>query len=128
MHMPSGCTVWKTFLLRKQESFIFRNQLLQLYIFSLTNLCTRRCIVSGMSKTEFSTETKGRRIADRIIHKSVRLHCDPKQAFEMFTVNKHLESWLTTKAEVEPNLGGKYELFWNPTDRENDSTVGCRIT
>lgn len=65
---------------------------------------------------------------DKIIHHSVRLNCDTEQSFKMFTVNEHLESWLTTIAEVEPRVGGKYELFWNPEDRENDSTLGCTIT
>jgi uncharacterized protein YndB with AHSA1/START domain len=29
---------------------------------------------------------------------------------------------------VEPKVGGKYELFWDRGDRENNSTLGCRIT
>jgi len=45
----------------------------------------------------------------------------------MFTLNKHLEIWLTQVADVEPKVGGKYELFWNPEDKENDSTIGCKI-
>jgi uncharacterized protein YndB with AHSA1/START domain len=45
----------------------------------------------------------------------------------MFTVNKHLEKWLTKIADVEAKVGGKYELFWNPEDKENDSTIGCKI-
>ncbi|MFX1255071.1 MAG: SRPBCC domain-containing protein [Promethearchaeota archaeon] len=65
---------------------------------------------------------------DKILYHSVRLNCEPEQAFKMFTVNEHLESWLTMKAEVEPKIGGKYELFWKPEDRENDSTLGCKIT
>jgi uncharacterized protein YndB with AHSA1/START domain len=46
----------------------------------------------------------------------------------MFTVNEYLQSWLTAAADVEPVVDGKYELFWNPEDRENDSTIGCKIT
>ena len=65
---------------------------------------------------------------DKIITQSVRLHCSPQHAFEMFIINKHLESWLTQVAEVEPVVGGKYELFWAPDDRENNSTLGCRVT
>jgi len=65
---------------------------------------------------------------DKILHHLVRLHCTTDQAFKMFTVNELLESWLTSLAEVEPFVGGKYELFWNPTDRENDSTIGCKVT
>jgi uncharacterized protein YndB with AHSA1/START domain len=64
---------------------------------------------------------------DKIIHCSVILKCDAKRAFEMFSVNKHLEKWLTQLADVEPKVGGKYELFWNPEDKENDSTIGCKI-
>jgi uncharacterized protein YndB with AHSA1/START domain len=64
---------------------------------------------------------------DKIVLRSARLKCDGKKAFEMFTVNEHLEKWLTTVADVEPKVGGKYELFWNPADRENDSTIGCKI-
>ena len=65
---------------------------------------------------------------DKILHHSVRLHCDAEQAFKMFTLNEHLQSWLAAIADVEPMVGGKYELFWNPEDRENDSTLGCKIT
>ena len=64
---------------------------------------------------------------DRIIYHSTTVKCKPIEAFEFFTLNKHLEKWLTKVAEVEPKVGGKYELFWNPEDKENDSTVGCKI-
>jgi hypothetical protein len=45
----------------------------------------------------------------------------------MFTLNAHLEKWLTVSADVDPKVGGKYELFWNPKDKDNDSTIGCKI-
>lgn len=64
---------------------------------------------------------------DKIIYHSIVLRCDPHKAFKMFTINKHLEKWLTEVAVVESKVGGKYELFWNPEDKENDSTIGCRI-
>jgi len=65
---------------------------------------------------------------NKVIYRSTRLHCDIHQVFKMFTVNKHLKSWLTKHAEVEPRIGGKYELFWDPDDKENNSTIGCKIT
>lgn len=65
---------------------------------------------------------------DKIIHRSLKLPCDSHRAFELFTDNRLLESWLANVAEVEPAVGGKYELFWEPDDRENNSTLGCRIT
>ena len=64
---------------------------------------------------------------DKVIYHSISLKCDRQKAFEMFTINKHLEKWLTQEADVEPEVGGKYELFWNPNDKENDSTIGCKI-
>ena len=64
---------------------------------------------------------------DRIIYQSTSLKCDLQIAFDMFTVNDHLEKWLTQVADVEPKVGGKYELFWNPKDKENDSTIGCKV-
>ena len=63
-----------------------------------------------------------------IVQHSVRLMCDTKKAYEMYTVNERLQAWLTEIAEVEPRPGGKYELFWDPDNRDNNSTIGCRIT
>lgn len=65
---------------------------------------------------------------DAVLHQSVRLNCDENQAFEQFTRNENLEAWLTNKADVDPKVAGKYELFWRPEDPENDSTIGCRVT
>lgn len=73
------------------------------------------------------SKKRGRRNMDKIIYHSIRVKCNPKRAFEMFTINRHLEQWLTQVADVEPKVGGKYELFWNPKDTENDSTNGCKI-
>ena len=64
----------------------------------------------------------------RILNLSVLLECDTKKAFSMFTVNEMLQSWLTVIADVEPKVGGKYELFWDREDRDNNSTIGCSIT
>jgi uncharacterized protein YndB with AHSA1/START domain len=46
----------------------------------------------------------------------------------MFTDNVLLASWFPVEADVEPVVGGKYELFWDPADRENNSTIGCKVT
>ena len=64
---------------------------------------------------------------DKIIKESVTLDCLKDEAFEMFISNSRLESWLTSKADVDPQEGGKYELFWVPDDPENDSTIGCKV-
>ena len=73
-------------------------------------------------------EATREREADRVIHCVARLRCDAHHAFEMFTVGEQLQRWLAPQAEVEPRVGGKYELFWEPPDRERNSTLGCRVT
>ena len=65
---------------------------------------------------------------DQVIHLSRVLAMDAHQAFEMLTGNAKLQTWLTEVAEVELRVGGRYELFWQPDDRENNSTIGCRVT
>jgi len=64
---------------------------------------------------------------DKIIVETAILNCSIEKAFEMFTSNKNLENWLTIKANVEPQIGGKYELFWEPDNPEYNSTIGCKI-
>lgn len=72
--------------------------------------------------------SNGRCVMNRILYHSTQLNCDVRQAFNMFTMNEHLQSWLAEIANVEAKLGGKYELFWNPDDKKNNSTIGCKIT
>ncbi|NAY93342.1 hypothetical protein GTQ34_15635 [Muricauda sp. JGD-17] len=64
---------------------------------------------------------------DKIIIEAAILNCPSDLAFSMFTESKHLEKWLTAKADVELKVGGKYELFWEPNIPENNSTLGCKI-
>ncbi len=65
---------------------------------------------------------------DKILYHVINLHTDAKNAFRMFIENEQIQTWLCPTADIEPLAGGKYELFWNPEDREYDSTIGCRIT
>lgn len=65
---------------------------------------------------------------DRIIHRRVSLRCDVRRAFEKFTINESIQSWLAPLAHVEPREGGRYELFWDLETREQNSTIGCKVT
>src|SRR4051794_21750147 len=67
-------------------------------------------------------------IMGKIITQSTRLHCSTERAFAMFTQNEQLQVWLTRSANVEPVVGGSYELFWDLDDPETNSTLGCKIT
>lgn len=63
-----------------------------------------------------------------VIHHQVRLACDAQTAYEHFTQRDLLVKFFTNEAEVEAQVGGKYELAWDPDNKPRDSTVGCRIT
>jgi uncharacterized protein YndB with AHSA1/START domain len=65
---------------------------------------------------------------ENIIMIKEELNCDVSTAFRMFTENNLLESWLTEKAYVEPKNRGKYELFWDPSNPKDNSTIGCKVT
>ena len=64
----------------------------------------------------------------KVILQSARLHCTTERAFALFTENEELQTWLTRSAHVEPRVGGRYELFWDLDDPEQNSTLGCKIT
>jgi uncharacterized protein YndB with AHSA1/START domain len=67
-------------------------------------------------------------VIDKVIHISVLVAAPPAKAFAYFTNSTLLQQWLTAAADVEERVGGKYELFWQPDDRQNNSTIGCRVT
>ena len=67
-------------------------------------------------------------VTDRIVHVDAVVAVRPAEAFRHFAVASLLQGWLAPLAEVEARVGGKYELFWEPDDRENNSTIGCRVT
>lgn len=46
----------------------------------------------------------------------------------MFTVNRHIVRWLAPEADVKPEVGGRYHLFWDKNDPQKDSSYGCKIT
>ncbi|CAN0490580.1 unnamed protein product, partial [Phaeothamnion confervicola] len=49
-------------------------------------------------------------------------------AWNLWATHEGLESWLTPLARVEGKLGGSYALFFDPADRSDNNTDGCKIT
>lgn len=62
-----------------------------------------------------------------IIHLTEQLECDRETAFAMFTKNDQLTQWLALEADIEPVVGGKYECFWDPANKNINSTIGCKV-
>jgi uncharacterized protein YndB with AHSA1/START domain/quercetin dioxygenase-like cupin family protein len=48
-------------------------------------------------------------------------------AWRAWTDSGKLTSWLTKKANVRAEVGGPYELFWEPEHPDRNSTFGCRV-
>ena len=46
----------------------------------------------------------------------------------MFINNNSLEMWLAEIADVEPYIGGKFELFWDKDNLDVNCTKGCKVT
>jgi uncharacterized protein YndB with AHSA1/START domain len=67
-------------------------------------------------------------VADRVLVKRTTVPLSPAACFRLFVEPRNLESWLCERAHVEARVGGAYELFWEPSDPHNDSTVGCCLT
>ena len=93
--------------------------------FSVPNVCSLIIVGLVFASAVFAQEN---RLPNKIIHEHVVLSCNAHRAFQMFTVDEYVEQWLTVVADIEPVVGGKYECFWDPEDRENNSTIGCRVT
>ena len=62
-----------------------------------------------------------------LVVKTAFLNVSVEEAFNYFTTDELLEKWLTVQADVDPKLGGGYELYWRPETPEDYSTIGCKI-
>lgn len=64
----------------------------------------------------------------QVIHENIWLQCSPARAWELFTQPVGLVTWLADQAEIVPQIGGKYELYWLSGPAAPAATDGCRIT
>jgi uncharacterized protein YndB with AHSA1/START domain len=83
-------------------------------------------IVAGASTS--LAENKGAPMVSKDIVFDLNLHISVEEAWNFWTNSKKLEHWLTTEANVNAKIGGAYELFWDPTNHNENSTLGCKIS
>lgn len=50
------------------------------------------------------------------------------RVFQAWINPELLKLWLTRDANVQPVVGGAYEMFWEPGNPSRNSTLGCRIS
>lgn len=58
----------------------------------------------------------------------LNLNTSVEDAWNLWTDSRKLEQWFTTEANVDLKIGGAFELFWDPTNHNDNSTLGCKIT
>lgn len=51
-----------------------------------------------------------------------------EEAFTWFIEPAKLKKWLVLDAQIEPAVGGKYELYWDLENKNENSTIDCKIT
>ena len=63
-----------------------------------------------------------------VIEIKTRLEAPVGEVWRAWTDPETLTKWFSPHANIEPRLGGAYELFFDPTNHEHQCTRGCRIT
>ena len=52
----------------------------------------------------------------------------PEFVWWAWTITERVERWFSPEANIIAELGGAYELFFDPEDHSQQSTIGCVIT
>jgi uncharacterized protein YndB with AHSA1/START domain len=65
----------------------------------------------------------------RVLRKQVVVDAPLKQVWEAFTTTQGAETFFAPKANVNPTLGGSYEMYFNPNGPrgERGCEEGCRV-
>ncbi|NHJ46248.1 MAG: SRPBCC domain-containing protein [Asgard group archaeon] len=59
----------------------------------------------------------------KVIYLTSKVKGLKEKAYDYF-----LNAMYAPEAKIEAKVGGKYETYWNPPEREDNSTIGCKIT
>jgi uncharacterized protein YndB with AHSA1/START domain len=58
----------------------------------------------------------------------LKLKAPVKSVWNAWTDSKIIVKWFSPEAYIEPYKGGAYELYFDPSNHEHMSTIGCKIT
>ena len=56
------------------------------------------------------------------------LNASLEEVWNAWTDDSLIVKWFSPGANIEPRLGGAYELYFDPNDHNHMSTIGCTIT
>ena len=82
----------------------------------------------GLMTFSYGNLAQGAVVNSNDIVIDLNLNISVEEAWNLWTDERKIEQWLTTKAHVVPKLSGAYELFWDPENPNENSTIGCHIT
>jgi uncharacterized protein YndB with AHSA1/START domain len=58
----------------------------------------------------------------------VEIKAPLERVWQLWTQPDELTTWLAEQANIQTDVGGAFELFWEPNHPERNSTLGCTIT
>lgn len=61
------------------------------------------------------------------IEKEVMIQLDIELVWRAWTESDRVAQWFAPASEIEPIVGGKYEIYFNPADKDTMSTKGCKV-
>ncbi len=67
-------------------------------------------------------------MTDKAIEQRVHLDAPLDEVWTALVDPAKVGTWCAARANVIPERGGAYELFWQPDTPDHGSTIGCRIT
>ena len=92
-------------------------------------------LISTVAQLGFSTAGETPQIpaanathASEVIQLSVTLPISVEKSFELFTTRDGLTSWFAPIANVKPEIGGAFEMYFDPSDTAHNNSKGCKIT
>jgi uncharacterized protein YndB with AHSA1/START domain len=62
------------------------------------------------------------------IREEVVVAASPDIVWHAWTISERVAVWFAPAANVEARVGGAYEVFFDPTNRNRMGTLGCKVT
>jgi uncharacterized protein YndB with AHSA1/START domain len=61
------------------------------------------------------------------ITKEIFIESAAQEVWRAWTQSEVVTKWFAPAADIEPFEGGKYELYYDPSNKNSMSTKGCRV-
>jgi uncharacterized protein YndB with AHSA1/START domain len=65
---------------------------------------------------------------ENLFEMSKTVEASLERTWEAWTEGDRVSKWFSPHANIDPVVGGPYELFFDPEDHSHMSTIGCVVT